>query len=342
MNTSQSLYGRKLSKFNYILGFVLLLCALLTLALISCAIGSTGANIKNAINSLLCSEYSSTDFKIIFYIRMPRTLAAIFSGCALAVAGVIIQAVLSNPMAAPNVIGVNSGAGLTATLLLAFFPNKITLLPLASFIGALLACLFIFALSSKTNANKLTITLVGIAVGSVLNAGINAIKVLIPDSVYDADMFMIGGFSGMTYNKFLWASLVIILSLIIVFVLARDIDILCMGENTAISLGQNVKLLRLVLLIFASALAGAAVSFSGLLGFVGLLIPHIVRKFIGNRHRILIPFSACSGGILVVSCDMFSRTVFAPYEIPVGIVLSVIGGVFFIALVLFSKRGEVL
>lgn len=341
MNTLQSSSIPKSSanKTKYVSLFALLSALVIALFCASCTLGSTSASVKNALTAFFYDNTQNIDFKIIFYIRLPRTIAAVLAGSALAVSGVIIQAVLSNPMAAPNVIGVNSGAGFMATLIIALFPSSLWALPISAFVGALCACLFIYVLSIKTNASKLTITLVGIAVGSILNAGINAIKVIFPDSVYDADMFMIGGFSGITYNKLTFAAVIIIISFVIAFILAKDIDILCIGENTAKSLGQNVMLLRLALLIIASALAGAAVSFAGLLGFVGLLVPHIMRKFVGNRHRLLIPASAIFGSGLVILCDIFSRIVFAPYEIPVGIVLSIIGGIFFISLVLFSKRG---
>lgn len=178
----------------------------------------------------------------------------------------------------------------------------------------------------------------GIAVASVLNAGINTIKVLFPDSVYDADIFMIGGFSGVTFGKILPAGIVILIGLTAAFCFSKDTDILGLGESSAASLGLNIRLIRFILLITASALAGAAVSFAGLLGFVGLLVPHIMRRFVGNKHILLIPASALAGSILVIICDLFSRVAFAPFEIPVGIVLSFIGGIFFICLVLFTKK----
>lgn len=318
------------------LGIILFITALLSLAF-----GGTEIDIGKALSALINGDIADPDLRIFFYIRLPRLIAALFAGSALAVSGTLIQAVLNNPMAAPNVIGVNSGAGLAAALTIALFPNALNVLPVTAFVGALSACLLIFAISQKTNASKLTITLVGIAVGSVLNAGINTVKVLFPDSVYDADLFMIGGFSGVTYKKILPAGLIIIICLLIAVMLAYDIDILSLGESTAQSLGLNITLIRLLLLIVASALAGAAVSFAGLLGFVGLLVPHIMRKFVGTRHRALIPAAALAGSILVISCDLFSRVAFAPFEIPVGIVLSFVGGIFFICLVLMKRGGEI-
>lgn len=340
MSTSPKSFGPKfLENKNRIKLFISLGIILIIMALLSLAFGGTGIDIGKALSALLDGDIADADFRILIFIRLPRLIAALFAGSALAVSGVLIQAVLNNPMAAPNVIGVNSGAGLAAALTIALFPNVLNILPVTAFVGALAACLLIFAIAQKTNASKLTITLVGIAVGSVLNAGINTVKVLFPDSVYDADLFMIGGFSGVTYAKILPASLIIIICLFIAVMLSRDIDILSLGENTAQSLGLNIKLIRLVLLIVASALAGAAVSFAGLLGFVGLLVPHIMRKFSGTKHRTLIPAAALAGSILVISCDLFSRVIFAPFEIPVGIVLSFVGGIFFICLVIFMKRG---
>lgn len=339
MNTLQNSFSPKFSAKNRIWLFLSLVLAASVLFLLSLIFGSTDMSIVGAIKAMLDGNFADADYRILFYIRLPRVIAALFAGCALAVSGVLIQAVLQNPMAAPNIIGVNSGAGLAVSLTIAVFPNVLPLLPVFAFFGALAACLLIYVIALKSSASKLTITLVGIAVGSVLNAGINTVKVAFPDSVYDTDVFMIGGFSGVTYDKILPACAVISVAVIAAFLMARNADVLGLGGNTAKSLGMNVPLVRFVLLVIASALAGAAVSFSGLLGFVGLLVPHIMRRFAGNRYIILIPASALCGGGLVLLCDLLSRVIFAPYELPVGIILSLVGGVFFICLVLFGKRG---
>ncbi len=309
--------------------------ALMAAFVLSVLLGSSGSPAAG-IAALLRWDTASPDFRILIHLRLPRALAAVLAGSALAVSGVLIQAVLNNPMAAPNIIGVNSGAGLAAAISIAVIPEMP--LPLAAFLGALAASLLIYAIASRTGAGKLTITLVGIAVGNVLNGAINTVKVLFPDSIYDADLFLIGGFSGVTYGRLLPAGGVILAGLVLARALARDIDILSLGSVTAASLGQNIALLRFVLLVIASALAGAAVSFAGLLGFVGLLVPHIIRRRTGNRHERLIPRSALLGSLLVLVCDLFARTAFAPHEIPVGIVLSIVGGTFFLFLVLSGKR----
>ena len=253
----------------------------------------------------------------------------------------MIQAVLNNAMAAPNIIGVNAGAGLGVTLLVALAPGAAASLPFAAFFGALAACLCIYAIARRTGASRMTITLVGITISSILTAGINLIKTIFPDSIYNTHGFLVGGISGVSMTKLSPACWLIGLGLLAALLMARDIDVLNLGEDTAASLGMNVKLSRFLLLMLASLLAGSAVSFAGLLGFVGLLGPHIARRFVGSRHRLLLPFSAMGGAVLVLLCDLLGRVLFAPYEIPVGIILSFVGGPFFLTLILLQRKSRV-
>ena len=276
-------------------------------------------------------------YRIIMHIRLPRTVGAILSGCALAVSGVLIQAVLNNPIASPNIIGVNSGAGLAAVLLITAFPTLISYIPVAAFLGALTSCMIIYLFSLKSGADKITIALVGIAVSSILSAGINLVKILFPDSVFDADLFLIGGLSGVTLKKLILPAILIYFAVLISVILSRATDIITLGDETAQTLGINTKVFKFALLVIASVLAGSAVSFAGVIGFVGLLVPHIARKFVGTKHRLLIPSCALMGSCLVLICDLFGRLIAAPYEVSVGIILAFLGGPFFIALI-FSKR----
>lgn len=319
-----------------------LLCVLLILLVFaffaSVGFGSAKVSVTEGIGALFSGQTDSPAFRILWYLRLPRVFAGMLAGAALAVAGVLIQAVLQNPMAAPNVIGVNSGAGLGAVLMLAVFPGAVAFLPLAAFFGAVCACLCIYVISARTGGDRMTVTLVGIAVSSILNGAINTVKTLYPDSVYDADAFMIGGLSGVTYARIAPAAVLISIALIVAFVLSRDADILALGKDTAKALGMNVKVYQLLLLTLASVLAGAAVSFAGLLGFVGLVVPHIARLFVGESHRWLLPISALGGAVLVLVCDLLCRVLFAPYELPVGILLSFVGGPFFIFLILTGRK----
>ena len=339
MNILQKLFSPKaLAKRISFKLFTFILIALFCISfLLSLLLGATDIHIGDALQALLEQNFSNISYRILVFIRLPRALAAAFAGCALALAGVIIQAVLNNPMAAPNIIGVNSGAGLAAVIMLSIFPTALSLLPLAAFIGAVGACLLIYAISHKSGANKVTVALVGIAVSSILNAAVNMIKTLFPDSVYDTDMFLIGGLSGVNSRVLTPAGLLITITSISVLFLHKRLDIITLGDETAASLGINVRLNKLLLLSLAAMLAGAAVSFAGLLGFVGLLVPHIARKFCGTSHKKLLIASMLCGACLVLLCDTLGRTVAAPYEISVGILLSFLGGPFFISLILFGK-----
>lgn len=327
----------KTRKSNAVL--FLALCVLLLVSVcVSVNVGVADVSFFDILANSSNTEDISSFFRIIFYYRLPRVLAAVFAGAALAVSGVLIQAVLNNPMAAPNIIGVNSGAGFAVILTVSVFPNAVSFLPLSAFLGALLSSILIYFIAQRTGAGKITITLVGIAISSILNAAISTVKTVFPNSVYNLTTFSVGGLGGVNLTVLKYAFPVIIVGIIVTVILSRNIDILCLGEDTAGSLGMNVRLFRFVLLITASALAGAAVSFAGLLGFVGLVVPHIVRLFTGNRHRILIPASVLFGGEFVLVCDNICRTAFSPYEIPAGIALSFIGGVFFTCLIVLSKR----
>ncbi len=309
--------------------------------LASLLFGSTGTSALDALKAALAGDTGSAAYRIVAHVRLPRTLAAVLAGSALAVSGVIIQAVLNNAMAAPNIIGVNSGAGLAATLLIALNPAALNALPFAAFFGAMAACLCIYLIAAKTGASRMTITLVGITVSSILTAGINTVKTIFPDSIYNTNTFLVGGISGLSLSRLTPACWMIVGGLICALLIVRDIDVLSLGEETAAGLGMNVRLTRFGLLMLASLLAGSAVSFAGLLGFVGLLVPHIARRFVGSGHRRLIPFSALGGAVLVLLCDLLGRVLFSPYELPVGIILSFVGGPFFLGLILVQRRTKI-
>jgi len=304
---------------------------------LSLALGSGEVDFFKAISDIFQGKPESTDARIILYVRLPRALAALFGGAALAVSGVIIQGVLNNPMAAPNVIGVNAGAGFFVIIAMAALPSLISVLPLAAFLGALFAMLIIYAFSSLGGAGRVTVTLVGIAVGSILTAGINTVKVLFPDSVYDVSGFLIGGLGGVGFHTLLPSLVIILPVLACAVLLSAQLDVLSLGEEVAAGLGINPKRRSLIWLSVASALAGAAVSYMGLVGFVGLIAPHIMRRLVGSSHRQLLPLSAFGGALLLLLCDTLARLLFYPYELPVGIILSLLGGPFFIMLVLGGR-----
>lgn len=306
----------------------------------SISIGSTKITLPDIISAMKQGDHSLNAYRIIRYVRIPRTLAAVLAGCAFSVSGVILQSVLNNSLASPNIIGVNSGAGLFTVLVAAFFPASIYLTTIAAFIGAILAVLFVYFIAHKTGASRMGIVLSGVAVSSFIGAITDTVLTLKPDTVMARTAFLIGGLSGITMDKLSFAGLIILIAFIIAFILSYDMNILMLGDETSKSLGLKVVRIRFLFLILSAVLAGSAISFAGLIGFVGLIIPHLSRVFVGYDNRILLPVSALLGSIFTLVCDLLARVLFAPYEIPVGIILSFLGGPFFIYLLIKGKRGQ--
>ena len=318
----------------------LLLLTLLS-AVLSLCLGSTTLSPALVPQALLGQLEGSVEGQIIQYVRLPRTCGCLLAGMALAVSGAVIQSVLNNPLAAPNIIGVNSGAGLMVVLCSALFPQSVTLTPLAAFLGAFLGVLLVLLIAERTGASRITLVLAGVAVSNIFSAGIDALVTFFPDAVLSYTDFRIGGLNNLSMDRIIPAFWVVLAALVLLFSLSSEMDILALGRETAQSLGLPVKPLRLVLLALAAALAGAAVSFAGLLGFVGLIVPHIMRRTVGEDSLPLLASCALGGASLLTLCDLLSRVLFAPYEIPVGIVLSLAGGPFFIWLLLRQRGGRI-
>ncbi len=275
------------------------------------------------------------------YARLPRTCGCLLAGAALAAAGTIIQGVLANPLAAPNVIGVNAGAGLCTAVWAALWPAWTAALPFAAFLGALGGVGLVLAIGTRTGASRMTLVLAGVAVSGMFSAGIDAVLTFFPDALNGYTDFRVGGVANLSMSRVAPAFWVILTAFFLALSLAGEMDVLLLGEETARSLGLPARRLRLVLLSLAAALAGAAVSFAGLLGFVGLIAPHMVRRLVGEDSSARLLWGAALGGAaLLTLCDILARTLFAPYELPVGVVLSLLGGPFFLWLLLRQRRGR--
>lgn len=287
-------------------------------------------------------DVSTPAGRILWYARMPRTIACVFAGSALAVSGAVIQGVLTNKLASPGIIGVNAGAGLAVTICCAFGAVSGWKIAGAAFGGAVVAVLVVALAAQKVGASRTTVILGGVAVNSCLNAASEAISILIPEAGMQASDFRVGGFSSVAYGRMLPAGILIIIALILLLTLTNELDVISLGEDTAQGLGMPVKKMRTLFLVLSALLAGAAVSFSGLLGFVGLIIPHVGRKLVSNESGKLLPFCALCGAGFVTLCDLFARTLFSPYEIPVGILMSFIGGPFFLYLLIKRRGGHAL
>lgn len=325
------------NKNRWSLPAALLLC--LAAVLLSLRLGAAQLPWQGLWQALLEGPTDTAGW-IFWYVRLPRTVACVLSGAALAVSGAVIQGVLRNKLASPGIIGVNAGAGFAVTLCCALGILSGWAIALSAFAGAMLCVLLVVFVARKTGASRSTVILGGVAIGSFLTALSEALVTLIPDAGMLSGDFRVGGFASVAYTRLVPAGILILVALAVLFTLSNDLDVLALGEDTARSLGMSVDRMRTVFLISAAMLAGASVSFCGLLGFVGLIVPHIARALVGSQSRRLLPLCAVGGAGFVTICDLGARVLFAPYELPVGIVLSVLGGPFFIVLLLRSKGGK--
>lgn len=303
---------------------------------ISLSNGAVKIPVDEIINAIFSKE-DNINRQVIWNVRLPRTIVAGLVGVCLSLSGAILQGVMRNPLAGPNIIGVSAGGGLAALILLILFPEFYYLAPIGAFIGALLATLFIYILAWKEGALPTRLILAGVAVSSLLNAGINALMTFYPDRVAGVISFMVGGLSATTWVQVKMILPYAILGTILVLLLPTKLNVLMLGDEIATGLGLNVERTRFIFIILSSLLAGAAVSVVGLLGFVGLMVPHIARLFIGSDYRYLFPGAIFLGGTVVMLCDTVARVLFSPMEIPVGIIMSALGAPFFLFLL---RRNE--
>lgn len=314
---------------------VYILLVFILLFILSFFISLSNGAVKIPVDEIINAIFSKEDNinrQVIWNVRLPRTIVAGLVGVCLSLSGAILQGVMRNPLAGPNIIGVSAGGGLAALILLVLFPEFYYLAPIGAFIGALLATLFIYILAWKEGALPTRLILAGVAVSSLLNAGINALMTFYPDRVAGVISFMVGGLSATTWVQVKMILPYAILGTILVLLLPTKLNVLMLGDEIATGLGLNVERTRFIFIILSSLLAGAAVSVVGLLGFVGLMVPHIARLFIGSDYRYLFPGAIFLGGTVVMLCDTVARVLFSPMEIPVGIIMSALGAPFFLFL----------
>lgn len=302
-------------------------------------LGSTVLRFDEIWSAINDRSADDTALRILLYVRLPRTLASVFAGAALSVSGAVTQSVLSNRLASPSIIGVNSGAGLAVTVCTALGLYGGWEISFFAFWGAFAAVAAVTLGAKKWGASRGTVILMGVAMNSFLGAITDTVTTFDTEVGTMSNDFKIGDFSGVTYQKLLPVIIITVITLSVLFILTRELDVLTLGEENARGLGLNTNLMQTAFLILAALLAGAAVSISGLLSFVGLIVPHAVRRFSGSSHRKLLPLCSLFGGGFVCLCDTLARTVFSPYEIPVGVIMAFLGAPFFV-FILIKRKGD--
>ncbi len=314
-----------------------------TLAVLSLFIGSAGFTPRELLAGLAGDAAYETAGFILTSLRLPRMLAAVIAGVGLSLSGVLLQNVMQNPLVSPNTIGVNGGAGLAVVLCLSVFPTALALLPLAAFAGAFGTSLLIFALSRQAGGSRETVVLAGVACSALFQAMISFFSTLDTDVLSLYTGFAIGSFRGVETAQLLLPGLLVLACLGVALALSGRIAVLSLGDDIAASLGLRVRRMRLLCLGLASLSAAAVISYAGLLGFVGLVVPHMARRLgglAGGKVVHQLGLSALLGSALVLVSDLLGRVLFAPTEISVGILMAFLGAPFFFVL-LIRRRNSI-
>lgn len=334
MKILRTSFTRRLEPHKILLLLVLLLAVVAALSL---CMGAEKIDMVKAVSDWMSGNVTA-GVRILKYVRLPRTCAGLLAGAALAASGAIIQGVLANSLAAPSTIGVNAGAGFAVALFCAVMPGALAAVPVAALLGAFGGAMLVLTIAERTSASKISLVLAGVAVSGIFSAGVDAVITFVPESLNGYSDFRIGGLFNVSMAQLIPAAFLIVFALIAAVSLHNELDLLMLGTEQAQSLGLSARKMQVLFLALAAILAGSAVSFCGLIGFVGLMVPHIMRQLVGEDSGVLLAGSALGGAILLCGCDLLARLLFAPFELPVGIVMALVGGPFFIWLL--KKRGR--
>ena len=343
-------------KRRFIMASISVLAIALCIALpVSTTVGPMDIRPWDAIVSLASTlGFINTDIPthvatIIEQIRLPRAILSILVGAALAVSGAAIQGLFRNPLADPGLIGVSGGAAFAAVGMIVLGSGPLFFLKdwlepyslvVAAFLGGFLTTLLVARIATnKFGTSIVTMLLAGIAINIVTGAGIGIFTYLADDNqLRTLTFWSMGSLGGATWESVLVSGTLIILAIVMIPAKARSLNALLLGESEARHLGVNVDKIKRQVILLSALAVGAAVAVAGMIGFVGLIVPHLIRMTLGPDHRYLLPASALLGGLFLLCADMLSRTIIAPAELPIGLITSIIGGPFFIALIIFRAK----
>lgn len=314
------------------------LITVIAITLIASLIGTIDFSINSIINDPSIRQ-------IWLDIRLPRIILASIIGAALAISGAAMQSLFKNPMAEPALLGIGSGAALAVGIVIIFGLNiGIFTQPIAAFIGAVLTVIFVFRLSHVNGKTHITaLLLAGIAMNAFAGAAIGVLFYISDDQALRSLTFwMMGNIPVLDYYELSLVAAIILMSSLLLFRHAKSMDMLSLGDVHAEAMGINIERIKIIIIILTSLIVGVAISFCGIIGFVGLVIPHIVRLIFGATHKILLTYSIILGAIFLQIADTVARTVISPADLPIGIITGLIGGPFFMILLYgYIKRGSV-
>lgn len=322
-------------KGAWLAGLLMLLLAVVALSLFQ-------GQVKINMAELLAGKLTAQQQGVFWYIRLPRTVVGLLAGGALGISGAVLQGLFANTLADPGIIGVSGGAALGAVLAMVtgISAQYFLMTPLAAFLGALGAVFFTIVLAwHKGRISPVSLLLAGVAVSVFFGALTSGLLTFAPDKTMHQYLFwMVGGLDYRSWEHIYLAGPFIITGIIALCFLGRQLNVLSLGDLEARALGMKVSRFRIIFLCLVAFVTAAAVCVSGNIGFVGLIIPHIIRMFVGGDNRLVLPFSALAGGAFLVFCDTLGRMLFTPVEIRVGIMTSVLGAPYF--LYLLKKMGN--
>ncbi len=334
--------------------YLILVISLFTVIIISSALGSANLSVSDSLKIVMSkipivnnfideSEFKNIYIRIVWDIRMPRIIFAGLVGCGLSIVGGTFQSIFRNPLADPHILGVSSGAALGATvaMLSGITINYFGLgvIGIFAFIGGILTVVLVYKLALVGNRLPVfNMLLTGTAVSTMLSSFIALMMSFNREKITKVYLWTMGSFSASNWDKVIYLAGFIIVGFVIIYFYSKDLDLIMTGSDTAKSLGVDTAKVKKILIVTSTLIVAACVSVSGIIGFVGLVIPHCVRLVSGPKHRSLIPLSALLGAIFMIICDTLARTLTAPGEIPVGVITALLGAPYFIFLIQHNKK----
>ena len=310
---------------------------LLILLVLLTTVGSVNLSFGEIISALINDDNKMVT-TIVYKMRLPRNILAVLVGANLAVSGILLQSVMKNPLADPGITGVSTGASVAAIIILLVAPQFTSILPIAAFIGGAIACMLVFLMAYKNGLKPGRIVLAGVAINTILGGVISYLSTMYSDRIQSAMLWLNGSLATKTWADVEMLFIYSVIGLIVSLLLIRSANVLQLGDDAATNLGFNVNLTRLLISVVAVFLAATSTAVVGVISFVGLIVPHISRMIMGSDHKFTIPFSIILGSMVLLVADTLGRTIGGAVEIPVGVIMSIVGGPFF--LYLLRKRGN--